>query len=128
MTLPAPTETGSTIAAGDDGSGKAGLGPVEVVLVAGLAVGERDGLGFARAAAGEDAHALRHADVHLGGEAVGEVAGGGKPARGIEQVGDGLLDGGELDAFDGAVFIAGDGAVVDEGPVDGLAGDEGRRA
>ncbi len=64
--------------------------------------------------------------MDFGGEAVGHVAGGGEPARGIEQIGDGLLDGGELEAFDGAVFIAGDGAVVVEGPVVGLAGDEGR--
>ena len=60
--------------------------------------------------------------VDLGGEAIGHEAGGGKPARGVEQVGDGLLDGGELQAFDGAVFAAGDGAVVFEGPMSGLAG------
>ena len=64
--------------------------------------------------------------MHLGGEAVGHVAGGGKPAGGIEQIGDGLLDGGELEAFDGAVFVAGDDAFVFKGPVGGLAGDEGR--
>ena len=63
---------------------------------------------------------------NLGGEAVGHEAGHGKPAGRIEQVADGLLDGGELEAFDGAVFVAGDDAVVDEGPVDGLAVDEGR--
>ena len=38
------------VAAGDDGAGEAGLGPVEVVLVAGLAVGEGDGLWMRRAA------------------------------------------------------------------------------
>ena len=42
------------------------------------------------------------ADVHLGGEAVGEEAGHGKPAAGVEQDADGVGDGGELDAFDGA--------------------------
>ena len=116
---------GRQIAAGNDGSGKAGLGPIEVVLVAGLAAGEGDGLGGAGGAAGEDAHPLRDADMDFGGEAVGHEAGGGKPAGGVEQVADGFLDGGELEAFDGAVFVAGDGAVVDEGPVGGLAVDEG---
>ena len=62
--------------------------------------------------------------MHLGGEAVGHVAGGGEPARGVKQIADGLLNGGQLEAFDGSVFVAGDGAVVDEGPVAGLAGDE----
>ena len=33
---------GGEITAGNDGSGESGLGPVEVVLVAGLAIGERD--------------------------------------------------------------------------------------
>ena len=66
-------------------------------------------------------HSLRHADVDFGGEAVGQVAGGGKPARGIEQVGDGLLDGCELQAFDRAVFVTGDGAFVFECPTRGLA-------
>src|SRR5271157_5642160 len=61
--------------------------PVEVVLVTGLAAGQRNGLRGSLAAAGKDAHPLRHADVHLRGKAVSEVAGHGKPARGIEQVG-----------------------------------------
>ena len=105
--------------------GKPGLVPVEVELVAGLAVGEGDRDARSLCAAGKDPHALRDADVHLGGEAIGHEAGGGEPARGIEQVGDGLLDGGQLEAFDGAVFAAGDDAVVLEGPVSGLAGSEG---
>ena len=54
------------------------------------------------------------------------IAGGGEPARRIEQIGNGLLNRGELEAFDGAVFIAGDGAFVLEGPVVGLAVGEGR--
>ena len=123
--LPGPAVNGPTIAAGDDGAGEAGLVPVEVELVAGLAAGEGDGVGRALRAAGKDAHALRHLDVDLRGEAIGHVAGGGEPARGIEQVGDGLLDGGQLEAFDGAVFVAGDDALVVEGPVDGLSGGEG---
>ncbi len=82
-------------------------------------------MGCALGAAGEDLHALRDPDVHLGGEAIGHEAGGGEPARGIEQIGDGLLDRGELEAFDRAVFIAGDDAFVVEGPVVGLAGGEG---
>jgi hypothetical protein len=64
-----------------------------------------------------------HFDVQLRCETIGHVAGGGEPARGVEQVSDGLLDGGELEALDGAVFIAGDGAFVNEGPVV-LAGGE----
>ena len=75
--------------------------------------------------AGEDVHALRHLDMQLRREAVGLVASGGEPARGIEQVGDGLLDGGELEAFDRAVFVARDDALVFEGPVGGLSGGEG---
>jgi hypothetical protein len=77
-------------------------------------------------AAGEDAHALRDADVQFGGEAVGHEAGGGEPAGGIKQVADGFLDGGELEPFDRAVFVASDDAVVDEGPVGRLAVNEGR--
>ncbi len=46
-----------------------------------------------------------------------QIAGDGEPARGVEQVGDGFLNGGELEAFDGAVFGAGDDAVIIEGPV-----------
>ncbi len=117
---------GANESAGDDGAGEAGLVPVEVVLVAGLAVGEGDGVGCTLRAAGKNLHALRHADVHLGGEAVGHVAGAGKPARGIEQVSDGLLDGGQLQSFNGAVFAAGDGAVVFKCPASWLAGDERR--
>ena len=60
---------------------------------------------------------------NLGGEAVGHEAGGGEPARGVKQVGDGLLNRGELEAFDGAVLGAGDDAFVVEGPVHGLVGD-----
>ena len=111
-------------AAGDDSAGEAGLRPVEVVLAAGLSVGEDDLLGSAEAAAGNDAHTLRDADVHLGGEAIGHKAGGWEPASGVKEITDGLLNGGQLEALDGSVFIAGDGAVVDEGPAAGLAGGE----
>ena len=62
--------------------------------------------------------------MDFGCEAISQIAGGGKPARGIEQVGDGLLDGGEFQAFDRTVFVPGDGAFVFEGPMGGLAGDE----
>ncbi len=117
---------GAEVAAGDDGAGKAGLIPLEIELVAGLAAGERDGVGGALLAAGEDLHALGNTDVDLGGEAVGQVAGHGEPAGGIEEVGDGLLNGSELEAFDGAVFLACDDAVVLEGPVLGLSLDDGR--
>ena len=60
--------------------------------------------------------------MHLGGEAVGVEAGlgHGEPAAGIEQDGDGVGYGDELDAFDGAGFDGG-GAGVVEGPGDGGA-------
>ena len=64
--------------------------------------------------------------MQFGGEAVGHEAGHGKPAGRIEQIADGLLNGGELEPFDGTVFVAGDDAVVNEGPVSGLAVGEGR--
>ena len=94
--------------AGDDGAGKAGLGPVEAVF--GAVAGERS-LRLARCRCrrrlvGGDA------DVHLGGEAVGEEAGHGEPAAGVEQDADGVGDGGELDAFDGAGVGAVEGAGV----------------
>ena len=41
----------------------------------------------------------------------------GNQRAGIEQVGDRLLDGGQLQAFDGTVFVAGDDAFVFKGPV-----------
>ena len=85
--------------AGDDGSGEAGLGPFEGELgaVAGKALLRRD-----TAAAADDALIAGHADVHLGGEAVGEEAGHGEPAAGVEQDADGVFDRGQLDAFDRA--------------------------
>ena len=98
--------------------GKPGLVPIEIELVAGLAVGQRCRLGAALCAAGEDPHALRNAEVDLRGEAVSEVAGRWGTSARVEQIGDGLLNGGQLEAFNGAVFVAGDGAVVLEGPVD----------
>ncbi len=64
--------------------------------------------------------------MHLGGEAVGHVAGRGKPAGRIKQIADGLLDGREFQSFDRPVLVAGDGAVVNEGPMVGLAGNERR--
>ena len=64
--------------------------------------------------------------MHFGTEAVGHKAGRGEPARGVKQVADGFLNGGELEAFNGTVFVAGDNAVVDEGPVHGLRVNEGR--
>jgi hypothetical protein len=84
---------GIDVAAGDDRAGEAGFVPFEVELVAGLAVGQGDGLAAALRAAGEDPHALGNAEMDLSGEAVGEVAVHGKPAGWVEQVGDGLLDG-----------------------------------
>ncbi len=95
--------------AGDDGSGEAGLGPVEGVLgaVAGKTLG-----GCHAAAAADDALVAGDADVHLGGEAVGEEAGHGEPAAGVEQDADGVFDGGELDAFDRAGVGAFEGAGV----------------
>ena len=85
--------------AGDDGAGEAGLGPVEGVL--GAVAGQALLCGDAAAAA-DDALAGGDADVHLGGEAVGEEAGHGEPAAGVEQDADGVGDRGELDAFDRA--------------------------
>ncbi len=120
---------GAKVAAGDDGTGEARLIPVEVELVAGLAIGEGDGFGRALDAAGEDLHPLRHFDVELGSEAVGHEAGGGEPARSVEQVGNGFLNSGQLEAFNRAVFVAGDDAFVFECPMGGLARGEwlGRR-
>jgi len=67
--------------------------------------------------------------VHLGGEAVGEEAGHGEPATGIEEDADGVFDGGELDAFDGAGVGAFEGAgvleVVGGGGAFGKRVDEG---
>ncbi len=73
----------------DDGAGEAGLGPVEGVLgaVAGDAL-----CGCNAAAAANDALIAGDADVHLGGEAVGEEADHGEPAAGIEQDADGVFD------------------------------------
>ncbi len=95
--------------AGDDGAGEAGLGPFEGELgaVAGEALLRGDS-----AAAADDALIAGDADVHLGGEAVGEEAGHGEPAAGIEQDADGVFDGGELDAFDGAGVGVFEGAGV----------------
>jgi len=64
--------------------------------------------------------------VQFGGEAVGHEACGGEPAGRIKQVADGFLDGREFEAFDRAVFVASDDAVVDEGPVGRLAVNERR--
>ncbi len=95
--------------AGDDGAGEAGLGPLEGVLgaVAGEAL-----CGGDSAAGADDAIVGGDADVHLGGEAVGEEAGHGEPAAGVEEDADGVFDGGELDAFDGAGVGAFEGAGV----------------
>ena len=73
--------------------------------------------GFACAgrAAADDAFVGGDAEVHLGGEAVGEEAGHREPAAGVEQDADGFGDGGELDAFDGAGVGAGEGAGIVEG-------------
>ena len=84
-------------------------------------------MGGALSAAGKDFHPLRDAEVDLRSEAVSHVSGRGKPARGIKEVGDGLLDGRQLQTFDGAIFAAGDGAVVFKLPMSGLAGDERSR-
>ncbi len=95
--------------AGDDGSGEVGLGPLEGELgaVAGKAL-----LGGDSAAAADDALVAGDADVHLGGEAVGEEAGHGEPAAGVEEDADGVFYGGELDAFDGTGVCALQGAGV----------------
>ncbi len=104
--------------AGDNGSRETGLGPVESVL----GFGPADGLGGARGSGTDDALVGGHGDVHLGGEAVGVEAGlrHGEPAAGVEQDGDGVGDGDELDAFDGAGFGGGRAGVV-EGPGNGGA-------
>jgi hypothetical protein len=106
--------------------GKPGLVHLKSYSSPGLPLGERDGLGGARWRRWRRRACPAGRGCAFGGEAVGHVAGGGEPARGIEQVADGFLDGGELEAFDRAVFVAGDDAVVDEGPVGRLAGNEGR--
>ena len=75
--------------AGNDGAGKAGLGPGEAEFAA--AVGQ----GFAAGRAAADGGVVGgDADVHVGGEAVGEEAGHGEPAAGVEQDADGVGDGG----------------------------------
>ena len=112
-------------AAGDQGAGESRLSPTEVILIARFSV-RRSRLHGALAAAGQDTKSLWNLDVQFGGEAVGEVAGHGKPARWIKEVGDGFLDGGELEPFFRTVFIAGNGALVGECPAGGVAFDEGR--
>jgi len=99
--------------AGDDGSGEAGLGPLEGVL--GAVAGEALGSGDAGAGA-DDALVTGDANVHLGGKAVGVEADHGEPASGVEQDADGVLDGGEVDAFDGAGLGSLESAGVLEGP------------
>jgi len=64
--------------------------------------------------------------MHLGGEAVGQVAGHGKPARRIEQVSNRLLNRGQLEPLDRAVLVAGNRALVLERPVRYLALGNGR--
>ncbi len=110
--------------ASDDRSGEAGAGPDEGVL--GAVVGEGFGGGDSGSGA-DDALVIGDADVHLGGEAVGEEAALGErePAAGIEQDGDRVGDRGELDAFDGAGFGADEGSGIGEGPGGGGAFAEG---
>ncbi len=80
-------------ATGNYRAGKAGPGPVEVVLNARLAVGQNYRLGRSLAAAGKDLHPPRHTNVHFGGETVVQIADGdGKPARRVKQVADRLLN------------------------------------
>ena len=77
-------------------AGKAGFGPVEVVFITGFAAGQLHRARCTLVPAGEDLHSLRHADVDLRREPVDEIAGHGEPSRRVEQIGDGLLDGGQL--------------------------------
>src|SRR5260370_18959286 len=96
---------------------KSRLGPVEVELVSGVATGKGHGMRSSLGSAGEHPHALRHFDMHLGGETVSHVTRGREPARSVEKVGDGLLNRGQLQALDGAVLAARDDTLVFEGPV-----------
>ena len=107
--------------AGDDGAGETGFGPGEVVF--GFFAYR---FGRALRAGGYDSLVRRDADVHVGGEAVGEEAGlrHGEPAAGVEQDGNGVCDLDELDAVDGAGF-GGGGAGVVEGPGGGGAFEDG---
>ena len=118
------------VAAGNHRAGKATLGPVKVVLVAGLAAGQSDRFGPALATAGEDLHSLRHANVHLGGEAAGQCTGQRacywKPARLVEQIGNRFLNGSQLDSVNRAFLVAGYVALVLEGPARELAFCKGR--
>ena len=82
-------------------------------------------LGCPGSTAGENPHSRRHANVHLGRESIGHVAGHRKPARGIQQVADGLLNGREFQSLNRSVLVAGDGAVVNESPVLSLALNKG---
>ena len=80
--------------AGDDGSGEAGLGPVEIVL---LALGRW--VGWAETAAADHAIACGDADVHFRSEPIGEIAGHGEPAARIQQIRDWIADRGQLQAL-----------------------------
>ena len=93
--------------AGDDCSGEAGLGPVEIVL---LALGRW--VGWAETATADHAIACGDADVHFRGESIGEVSGHGEPAARIQQVRDWIADGGELKAFNRAFFLPGEFPIV----------------
>src|SRR5262249_26400023 len=72
-------------------------------------------------AAAQDLVALVHGDVDLGGVSVRSVAVDREPAGWIEEEGVIVLDGSELDAVDGGIFLAGQATVVEEGHGDGLA-------
>ena len=105
---------------GYDGAGEAGFRPDEAELVSSVRqrfLGGRPATdcGFI----GGDA------DVHLGGEAVGEETGHREPAAGVEQDADGVGYGGEFDAFDGAGLGAYERAGVLE--VEGGGGAFGER-
>ncbi len=88
-----------------------------VKRIGGLAAGVIDLL----VATGNDHEGRGHCNAHIRGVAIGGVVVDGKPARRIHQVGEVVLDGGELDAEDGRVFGARKPAVIAEGERGGLA-------
>ena len=111
---------GANESPGNHCAGKSRLLPIEVELVARLAAAQGDRFCGSLGTAGKDLHALGHADVHFRRKPVGHVSGGGEPARGVKQISDGLLNGGQLETLDRAIFSASDGALVLEGPAHGL--------
>jgi len=81
----------------DNGDAAGERGTLELDLEAGLIAH-----GFlAVETAAQHGVAGGHGDMQVGGETVGGIAADGEPARGVQQVSEVGMDGGELDAVDG---------------------------